>query len=139
MSIRHLHLVLVPTVFIYIYRNVAPLATFTKLPQDLQEGPLLWAKVITLAITAIVIPLFVPREYIPVDPNNPAEVPNAEQVTPLISLFLYFWMDPVVKAAVKVAHLPYEQLPALADYDTAAYLKSRSFKVSYVAVLCPRN
>ncbi|KAF9017850.1 hypothetical protein BDZ89DRAFT_1094212 [Hymenopellis radicata] len=134
MSIRHLHLVLVPTMVVYIYRDVAPLATFTKLPQDLPEGPLLWAKVITLAITAIVIPLFVPREYIPVDPNNPAEVPNAEQITPIISLILYFWMDPVVKAAVKVAHLPYEQLPALADYDTAAHLKSRSFK--HLDVFC---
>lgn len=113
---------------IYVYRDLVPLASFTKLPLDLKEGWLLWAKIAALGFVSIVVPLFIPREYIPVDPTNPV-LPSPEQTTPVISLILYFWMDPVVKAASKLAHLPYEQLPRLADHDRSAFLKARAFKV----------
>ena len=86
-------------------------------------------KIAVLGVTSIFIPLFIPRQYVPVDPSNPMPVPNSEQTTPLISLVLYTWMDPVVSAAYKVAHLPYEALPPLADYDRSKHLKSRAFKV----------
>lgn len=127
-AIRHLNAVLVVTTSVYIYRDVAPLATFINIPRDAPEGWILWTKIAALLFTGIVIPLFIPREYIPVDPNDPFPIPHPEQTTPLISLILYFWMDPVVKAAYRVAHLPYDQLPPLADYDASKTLKARSFK-----------
>ncbi len=127
-AIRHLNAVLVVTTGVYVYRDIAPLATFTNIPRDISEGWVLWAKIAVLLFTGTVIPLSVPREYTPVDPNDPFPIPHPEQTAPLISLFLYFWMDPVVKAAYRVSHLPYDQLPPLADYDANKTLKSRSFK-----------
>ncbi|SJL07707.1 uncharacterized protein ARMOST_11057 [Armillaria ostoyae] len=127
-AIRHLNAVLVVTTGVYVYRDIAPLATFTNIPRDISEGWVLWAKIAVLLFTGTVIPLSVPREYTPVDPNDPFPIPHPEQTAPLISLFLYFWMDPVVKAAYRVSHLPYDQLPPLADYDANKTLKARSFK-----------
>ncbi|KAK0192591.1 hypothetical protein F5146DRAFT_1102469 [Armillaria mellea] len=127
-TIRHLNTVLTITARIYVYRDIAPLATFTGVPLDASEGCILWTKIVLLLFTGIVIPLFVPREYIPVDPDRPASIPNPEQTARIISLISYSWLDPVVKAAYHVAHLPYDQLPPLADYDASKYLKARSFK-----------
>ncbi|KAF9021407.1 P-loop containing nucleoside triphosphate hydrolase protein [Hymenopellis radicata] len=126
--VRHINIILVVTFAIYAYRDLVPLTTYTHLPQDIGEGRLLWAKVAVLAITGLVIPLFIPREYVPVDADNPAPVPNIEQITPLISLVFFFWLDPVISAAYRLAHFPYEQLPPLADYDASKHLKQKSFK-----------
>jgi hypothetical protein len=52
----------------YFYRDLVPLATFTGIPADLSEGLRLWVKIVLLFITAVVIPLCTPRQYIPVDP-----------------------------------------------------------------------
>ncbi|PBK67572.1 P-loop containing nucleoside triphosphate hydrolase protein [Armillaria solidipes] len=127
-AIRHLNTILTITASIYVYRDIAPLATFTGVPLDASEGCILWTKIAVLLFTGIVIPLVVPREYIPVDPDRPVSTPNPEQTARIISLILYFWLDPVVKAAYHVAHLRYDQLPPLADYDASKYLKARSFK-----------
>ena len=54
---------------VYIYRDIWPLATFTKEPKDLQEGYLLWIKFTITTLTAVVIPLFIPRQYVPIDPK----------------------------------------------------------------------
>jgi hypothetical protein len=53
---------------VYVYRDLLPLATFTGVPADLSEGRRLWAKIALLFITAVMIPLFTPQQYIPVDP-----------------------------------------------------------------------
>jgi len=54
---------------VYAYRDLWPLATYTQQPKDLADGGLVWAKVSVLAFTAIIIPLFIPRQYVPVDPK----------------------------------------------------------------------
>ena len=66
--IRHINSVLIVAFATYIYRDVWPLATFTEQPLD-AIGPLLYAKMSLLTLTAVLIPLFVPRRYIPVDPE----------------------------------------------------------------------
>jgi hypothetical protein len=66
--IRHINFVLFAAFATYIYRDVWPLATFTEQPLDV-IGPLLYAKMSLLTMTAVLIPLFVPRMYIPVDPE----------------------------------------------------------------------
>lgn len=66
--IRHTNFVLIAAFAMYIYRDVWPLATFTEQPLD-AFGPLLYAKMSLLTLTAMLIPLFVPRRYIPVDPE----------------------------------------------------------------------
>lgn len=54
---------------IYTYRDVWPLATYEQRPADESEGAILIYKIAILAFTAVVIPLFVPRVYTPIDPN----------------------------------------------------------------------
>lgn len=51
----------------YAYRDIWPLATYYSRPVDIMEGGVLWLKIGLMFFTAIVIPLFIPRRYIPVD------------------------------------------------------------------------
>ena len=62
-------LVLFVSFWVYVYRDIWPLATYSEVPKDADEGLLLWAKIAVLLITAVVIPLFVPNIYVPVDPK----------------------------------------------------------------------
>ena len=68
---RHLVSILIVIFGVYFYRDVWPLATYTLSPLDISEGRILWAKEIILTLIAIVIPLFIPRQYVPVDPKVP--------------------------------------------------------------------
>lgn len=66
---RFNNLVLFSTLVLYLYRDIWPLATYSKNPADIEEGSTLFVKIGILFITAIVIPLFIPRRYVPVDPK----------------------------------------------------------------------
>ena len=66
---RYNILVLLSVFGVYIYRDIWPLATFTKEPKDLHEGYILWIKLSIITLTAVIIPLFIPRQYVPVDPK----------------------------------------------------------------------
>ncbi|KAI0052513.1 P-loop containing nucleoside triphosphate hydrolase protein [Auriscalpium vulgare] len=124
----HLTIVLLSAFAVYAYRDLWPLATFTLTPLDKREGPLLWAKIAALGIASILIPLTIPRKYIPLDPKEPSPVPNAEQTAPILSLALYTFLDPIIFLANRVPHLSHDQLPPIADYDRAKNLVQRSFK-----------
>jgi hypothetical protein len=64
---NHLATILLVLLGVYLYRDIWPLATFTKHPQDTFEGWLLWAKIFVLAVIAVIIPLIIPRQYVPFD------------------------------------------------------------------------
>lgn len=66
---RHLNTILLFSWAVYAYRDLWPLATFTLEPVDASEGALLWAKIGVLTFVATVLPIVVPRQYIPVDPK----------------------------------------------------------------------
>ncbi|KAF8994841.1 P-loop containing nucleoside triphosphate hydrolase protein [Hymenopellis radicata] len=68
---RHYNLTVLATFCVYFYRDVFPLMTFTLSIQDPAEGKLLWAKVALLGFIGVVLPLGIPRAYVPVDPNLP--------------------------------------------------------------------
>ncbi|KAF8164524.1 hypothetical protein K438DRAFT_2025293 [Mycena galopus ATCC 62051] len=126
--IRHVNCVLFLAFCVYVYRDIFPLTTFTGVPADLSEGRLLWVKIWLLFITAVVIPLFTPRQYIPVDPLNPMEVPNPEQTASLFSFAFYFFLDHIVFLAYRESQVREDQLYPLCDTDTSIHLKNRSFK-----------
>ena len=67
--VKHLNTVLLSAFCVYFYRDVFPLATFTLAPMDILEGYILWAKVFILFTVSVIIPLVIPRQYIPVDPK----------------------------------------------------------------------
>ncbi|KAH9019338.1 hypothetical protein EDB83DRAFT_2508436 [Lactarius deliciosus] len=129
-SVASLHLssLLLGTFSVYAYRNIWPLLTFTLSPVDAWEGALLWVRIGLLAFAAIVIPLLVPYQYIPIDPKDPQQVINPEQTASLLSMMLYKFLDPIVFLAYRVPHLSHDMLPPLADYDYTRNLVRRSFK-----------
>ncbi|KAK0465231.1 uncharacterized protein EV420DRAFT_1637381 [Desarmillaria tabescens] len=123
---RHFNVVLLVTFGVYFYRDLFPLLTYTLSMQD-PKSCILWAKIALLGVTAVLVPLVIPRAYIPVDAKNPMPLPSPEQTAPLISLMLHSYLDPLVLKAYRIPHLPFDQLPPLSDYDTSQVLKARSF------------
>jgi hypothetical protein len=113
--VKHLNILLVATLFVYAYRDLFPLITYRRIPLDLAEGWILWAKSSTLFVAAVVVPLFIPRQYIPVDPKNPMPMPNPEQTASIISTLFYFFLDPIVFLGYRIPHLPHGSL--LAHYS----------------------
>ncbi|KAF7340454.1 Multidrug resistance-associated ABC transporter protein [Mycena venus] len=126
--IRHANCVLFLAFCVYAYRDLVPLATFTGVPADRSEGRRLWAKIALLFVTAVVIPLFTPRQYIPVDPLNPMKVPNPEQTASNFSFAFYFFLDHIIFLAHRESQVQEDQLYPLCDTDASVYLKNRSFK-----------
>ncbi|KAF7298774.1 ATP-binding cassette transporter [Mycena indigotica] len=124
--VRHANLVLFAAFVVYACRDLLPLATFTLSPLD--HGPKMAAKIALVSFTGVVVPLFTPRLYIPVDPKNPQAVINPEQTASIISFALYFFLDQITLSAYRQSGLPEEELYALCDTDRAIYLKERSFK-----------
>ncbi|TCD68834.1 hypothetical protein EIP91_009701 [Steccherinum ochraceum] len=127
-SVRHLIFVLFGAFFTLGYRNLWPLATFTLSPIDPDGTPLVWAEIAVLTFATILVPLLVPRQYIPYDPKDPAPVPNPEQTASVWSLWIYSFLDPIIFLAYRIPHLSLDQLPPLSDYDRAKNLVKRSFK-----------
>ncbi|KAJ7283178.1 P-loop containing nucleoside triphosphate hydrolase protein [Mycena rebaudengoi] len=125
--IRHANTVLFVAFAVYVYRDVFPLATFTRLPEDLHEGPILWAKISLLFATAIVVPLFTPRQYIPADPLHPMKTPNPEQTASIIAFAFYFFLDHIVFLGYRNSELKEDELYPLCDTDASRHLRARSF------------
>ncbi|KAI9435350.1 hypothetical protein H4582DRAFT_2112394 [Lactarius indigo] len=123
----HLSSLLLGTFSVYAYRDIWPLLTFTLSLVDASEGPLLWVRIGLLAFAAIVIPLLIPYQYIPVDPKDPLQVINPEQTASLLSMMLYTFLDPIVFLAFRVPHLSHDMLPPLADYDYTKNLHLDTF------------
>lgn len=55
--------------------------------------------------------------------------PNPEQTASVFSLLLYNFLNPLISKAAPMVHLPYDELPPLADSDHSKVLKDRTFKV----------
>ncbi|KAF8953101.1 multidrug resistance-associated ABC transporter [Flammula alnicola] len=125
---RHINVALLSAFGVYAYRDLWPLATYTQNPVDIAEGGILWAKIIILTITAIVIPLFIPRRYVPIDPKNPMPVPNPEQTASWFARATYMYIDAIILLGYKVPHLRHDQLPPLSDDDYSRYRTSRAFQ-----------
>ena len=142
---RYNTITLLSVLAVYAYRDLYPLATYTKQPADKEEGQILYAKLVVLCLTAVVIPLFTPRIYTPVDPKvcfvghiksvalngpkNPMAIPNPEQTASWISRITFSYIDAVVLLGTKVAHLRHDQLPPLCDDDYAQYQTRKAFSV----------
>ncbi|KDR83121.1 hypothetical protein GALMADRAFT_263529 [Galerina marginata CBS 339.88] len=124
---RYHNVVLLSALGVYAYRDILPLATYNLEPVDKAEGNIIWAKIALLSVSAVLIPLFIPYAYIPLDPKDPMPVPNPEQTASWISSLTYTYIDPLIRLANKVAHLRHDQLPPLADYDYARYQTISAF------------
>ncbi|KAH7101421.1 ATP-binding cassette transporter [Auriculariales sp. MPI-PUGE-AT-0066] len=109
------------------YQTIYPLAIFERVPGIIAPSQLLWAQFTLLNIVGVVIPLLTPNVYVPIDPADPSKEPAPEQTASPLSFMLFSFLDPLVWAGYRSAHLAYDRLPPLADYDRAGWLKKRSF------------
>ncbi|KAL9711361.1 hypothetical protein Ac2012v2_005906 [Leucoagaricus gongylophorus] len=124
---RHCSVLLFSAFAVDVYRNIWPLAKYAEDPADTREGPLLWVRLGLLMITAMIIPLFSPRKYVPVNHEEPAEEVNPEQTASLFSLMVYTFLDPLLFLAARLPHLGHDQLFPLADYDHSRNTTKRAF------------
>ncbi|KZT18101.1 hypothetical protein NEOLEDRAFT_1152799 [Neolentinus lepideus HHB14362 ss-1] len=126
----HMVVILLFTTGVYTYRDLYPLATFTLSPIDLHEGWLLWVKIGLVLLSGIVIPLVIPRPYVPFDPKAcfDPQPTNPEQTASIVSLAVYSFLDPIVFKAYRLPHLSHIDLPPVPDYDFGRNLVKRSFK-----------
>ncbi|KAF9040099.1 P-loop containing nucleoside triphosphate hydrolase protein [Panaeolus papilionaceus] len=97
------------------------------IPKDGSEGGLLWVEIGILFVVAIVIPLFIPRRYVPVNPEEPMEITNPEQTCSLFAFAIYSYITPVISQGARVEHLLPKDLPPLPDTDWAKNIKANGF------------
>uniref|UniRef100_A0A8H8CG88 P-loop containing nucleoside triphosphate hydrolase protein n=1 Tax=Psilocybe cubensis TaxID=181762 RepID=A0A8H8CG88_PSICU len=109
------------------FGDIWPLATYTQQPKDWPQDEFLWIKLAILSFTAWFIPLFVPRRYVPVNPEDPMPEPNNEQTCSIFSLGLFSYLDPVVSLGSRVEHLEASKLPPLSDTDFSRNLVAKAF------------
>ncbi|KAJ9125510.1 hypothetical protein QFC22_000471 [Naganishia vaughanmartiniae] len=123
----HSHFLLIAAWILYVYRDLYPLATFNLISVDtLHVAPwVTWSRVAILSFAAIVLPLFRPRHYRPVDPSEPQTEAHPEQVASIISLLTFQFVNPLIRKAQKMDSLPYDDLPPMTDYDRARYLSEK--------------
>ncbi|CAE6472635.1 unnamed protein product [Rhizoctonia solani] len=119
----HLVLLLLIAFGVQAWSYLVPFALSNQDPAE-SYGWLTWLHVGLLGFVAVVVPLCIPRLYIPLDLKNPI-TPNLEQTAPLISLITYTYLDPIIFASYHAPKLEYDKLPPLADYEHAAVLRQR--------------
>ncbi|KAJ3716918.1 hypothetical protein C8R42DRAFT_587922 [Lentinula raphanica] len=87
----------------------------------------LYIEFIALFFGAIVLPLVIPRQYVPIDPKVTISTsPNPEQTASLLSLIFFTYLDSLIWKASKVSHLSTEAFPPLSDSDQARILRAKA-------------
>ncbi|GJE87809.1 multidrug resistance-associated ABC transporter [Phanerochaete sordida] len=122
----HLAFVLLVTWLVYIYRDIWPLATYYLTPAD-EQNAFFWTGFSLLTVAAAVVPLTVPRKYVPFDPRDPMPVPNPEQTCSILSMLFYGFLDEVVWTGYRSPTMTTEQLPPLCDYERMKNMSKTAF------------
>jgi hypothetical protein len=108
----------------YIYRDVAPLSTYSSIPIDpiyLPKG-LAWARVALLLTCGFVIPLIQNRIYTPIDPFNPSPEGHPRQSASILSRLTFTFVDGIIFKAWRQSQIAHDDLPSVPDTDKASYL-----------------
>ncbi|KAJ4491368.1 P-loop containing nucleoside triphosphate hydrolase protein [Lentinula edodes] len=126
----HLEVVLLTSLVVYGLNIVVPIIVSAENIVGHCEGSTQsWVKFIALLLGAVLLPLLIPRQYVPVDPKNPLSAPNPEQTASLLSLVFFTYLDSLVWKASKVPHLSTEALPPLSDNDQARILRAKALSM----------
>ncbi|KAG8713050.1 hypothetical protein FRC11_013442, partial [Ceratobasidium sp. 423] len=122
---RHLSVLLFIAFVALTWRDLFLLATYQDHPADLIGGRLPWARAAVVSFAALLVPLCTPKPSR--QGSQKPGAPNPEETASVISLVLYDFMSPLIWTAYQSAKLNYDQLPPLAHYDRAEFLRQRSF------------
>ncbi|KIY72764.1 P-loop containing nucleoside triphosphate hydrolase protein [Cylindrobasidium torrendii FP15055 ss-10] len=112
----------------YAYRDIYPLATFNQHPIDVFNGWRIPVLLVALMLGGVVVPLFQPSEYQPVDEEDDTRVLNAEQQASLASKLTYQYLDSFVFSSLKLDTLP-EKIPSLPYAYSARYFKKQMLPI----------
>ncbi|GJE87804.1 multidrug resistance-associated ABC transporter [Phanerochaete sordida] len=132
----HLTVVLLATWLTYLYRDMWPLATYYLEPAD-EQNLLFWTAFVALSVCAVIVPLTLPREYVPYDPEDPTPNPNPEQTCSILSRVFFNFLNPVVWDGYRSPRQVVERLPPLCDYERMKHMSKRS--APYLDPLDPRS
>ncbi|KAJ4001710.1 P-loop containing nucleoside triphosphate hydrolase protein [Lentinula boryana] len=121
---RHLNILLLILFGVYIYRDLWALLKFNSKPLDHDEGNILWFKIASLAIAAILVPIAAPRqEYPPTSHTAITSEINPEETASILSLLTHSYMDSFIfRKNRKAIRLAQDELPPLAKADQSDVL-----------------
>lgn len=69
LSSLHLAILLFSAFLVSAWRNLVPLGTYMMDPKDAADGRITWLRISLLALSGVIVPLFMPRQYKPVNPE----------------------------------------------------------------------
>ncbi|KAJ4482242.1 P-loop containing nucleoside triphosphate hydrolase protein, partial [Lentinula aciculospora] len=111
---RHLNFLLLSLFAVYAYRDLWPLFTFDGIPRDEEEGIMLWLKIATLTVAAIVVPVTTPRQAYP----PTIDVCNPEETASIISLLTHSYLDSFMFRRYRASTpLTQDEVPPMAEAD----------------------
>ncbi|KZT34875.1 hypothetical protein SISSUDRAFT_228878 [Sistotremastrum suecicum HHB10207 ss-3] len=129
----HLTVLHVIAFLIFAFLNLSPLAythpngTWTVLIE-----PLKYLRVALLFLSGILIPLLLPRKYVPLDSSSPRP-PALHQIASPLSFSYFTFLDPLVRKAFKNrkgnGSSLLKDIPRLAEDDSAEYQSKNSFAI----------
>ncbi|KAF8722474.1 P-loop containing nucleoside triphosphate hydrolase protein, partial [Rhizoctonia solani] len=123
-SSRHLTIILLITFITLTCYELYPLAIYQGYTIDITGRWLAWARIGILSFAALVVPLCTPRSLAHSEPKEPNAL-NPEETASIISLALFSFIGPLIWQTYRNAKLDYSQLPPLAFYDRADFLRRR--------------
>lgn len=85
MASFHLTSLLLVNFAVYLYTEVWPLALFNPPEHDVEDSlpkGLMWARFAVVTYGAVIVPLFIPFEYVAVDPEVCLTTPSTLQLYP---------------------------------------------------------
>ncbi|KAL4243414.1 ATP-binding cassette transporter C [Abortiporus biennis] len=104
----------------YLYASLLALLSISLTSHRNQIG--------ALTLAAALIPLFIPRQYTPLDLFEPMSRPNEAQTASWASLLTHAFCDSLVFKAARVPHLKVDDLPPLSDTEWAKNLAKKGHK-----------
>jgi hypothetical protein len=131
-SNRHLNVLLLVFLGVYAYRDLWPLCKFNGIVVDAEEGQILWLKIASLVVAAVVVPLAVPRQAYPsnMDVFTLDSKVNPEETASLFSLLTHSYMDSLIFRAYRVSgRITTEDLPPLAKADHSNVIMSNALSI----------
>ncbi|KAJ3868777.1 P-loop containing nucleoside triphosphate hydrolase protein [Lentinula novae-zelandiae] len=120
---QHLNVLLLALFGIYTYRDLWTLLAFNRKPLDEAEGNVLWLKIASLAVAAIVVPVTTPRRAYPPTIDDLTSEDNPEETASIISLLTHSYLGSFIfRLYRKSTPLTQDELPPLAKNDRSDVL-----------------